>query len=347
MATHTQLLIDGEWTGGTGNTTFETLDPATGEVLGTAVEATAADVDAAVQAAGRAFRDPAWAGMTPAARARLLWRIADLIEQNAAELGELESRDQGQSVAFAKGSMAGAAEMLRYFAGWCTKITGATSPVSIPGMLHYTRREPVGVCALITPWNFPLTIAVWKLAPALAAGNTVMLKPAEQTPLSTARLAQLCVEAGVPGGVVNLVSGGPKVGRQLVEHSGVDKVSFTGSTEVGRSIVSASAGNLKRVSLELGGKAPSIVMADADIDAAVSGNLLGRAGQQRAGVRGVQPFLRRPQPRRRVHREAVRRDVGHQDGTRPGGRHPARPAGLRGAPRTGRGLRRLRRRAGR
>jgi acyl-CoA reductase-like NAD-dependent aldehyde dehydrogenase len=275
MATHTQLLIDGEWTGGTGNTTFETLDPATGEVLGTAVEATAADVDAAVQAASRAFRDPAWSGMTPAARARLLWRIADLVEQNAAELGELESRDQGQSVAFAKGSMAGAAEMLRYFAGWCTKITGATSPVSIPGMLHYTRREPVGVCALITPWNFPLTIAVWKLAPALAAGNTVVLKPAEQTPLSTARLAQLCVEAGVPDGVVNLVSGGPKVGRQLVEHAGVDKVSFTGSTEVGRSIVSASAGNLKRVSLELGGKAPSIVMADADIDAAVSGNLLG------------------------------------------------------------------------
>jgi acyl-CoA reductase-like NAD-dependent aldehyde dehydrogenase len=275
MATHTQLLIDGEWTGGSGDTTFETLDPATGEVLGTAVEATSADVDAAVQAAGRAFQDPAWAGMTPAARARLLWKIADLIEQNAAELGELESRDQGQSVAFAKGSMSGAAEMLRYFAGWCTKITGSTSPVSIPGMLHYTRREPVGVCALITPWNFPLTIAVWKLAPALAAGNTVVLKPAEQTPLSTARLAELCVEAGVPNGVVNLLTGGPKVGRQLVEHSDVDKVSFTGSTEVGRSIVAASAGNLKRVSLELGGKAPSIVMADADIDAAVSGNLLG------------------------------------------------------------------------
>ena len=275
MATHTRLLVAGEWTTGSGQDTFETLNPATGEVLGTAVEATGADVDAAVQAATQAFANAAWADMTPAARARLLWRIAELVEQNADELAELESKDQGQSVAFARGSMSGAAEMRRYFAGWCTKITGVTSPVSVPGMLHYTRREPVGVCALITPWNFPLSIAVWKLAPALAAGNTVILKPAEQTPLSTARLAELCVEAGVPDGVVNLLTGGPRVGQRLVEHPGVDKVSFTGSTEVGRSIVSASAGNLKRVSLELGGKAPSIVMGDADVDAAVKGNLLG------------------------------------------------------------------------
>jgi aldehyde dehydrogenase (NAD+)/betaine-aldehyde dehydrogenase len=171
--------------------------------------------------------------------------------------------------------MGGAADMLRYFAGWCTKITGVNSPVSIPGMLHYTRREPVGVCALITPWNFPLSIAVWKLAPALATGNTVILKPAEQTPLTTLRLAELCAAAGVPAGVVNCLTGGPAVGRMLVAHDGVDKVSFTGSTEVGREIVRASAGNLKRVSLELGGKAPSIVMKDADIDAAVTGNLLG------------------------------------------------------------------------
>lgn len=275
MVMHTQLLIAGEWTAGTGNTTFETLDPATGEVLGTAVEATATDVDDAVEAATRAFADRGWAETTPAARARLLWRIADLIDENADELAELESRDQGQSVAFARMNMAGSAEMLRYFAGWCTKMTGTTNPVSVPGMLHYTRREPVGVCALITPWNFPLAIAVWKLAPALAAGNTVILKPAEQTPLSTARLAELCMEAGVPGGVVNVLTGGPEAGQRLVEHAGVDKVSFTGSTEVGRSIVAASAGNLKRVTLELGGKAPSIVMADADIDAAVSGNLLG------------------------------------------------------------------------
>ncbi len=275
MATHCQLFIGGEWTAGSAGKTFETVDPATGEVLGTAVEATAADVDAAVEAATRAFADPAWRGMTPSARGRLLWRIGDLIEQHADELGELESKDQGQSVMFAKGSMAGAADMLRYFAGWCTKITGVTSPVSIPGMLHYTRREPVGVCALITPWNFPLSIAVWKLAPALAAGNTVILKPAEQTPLTTVRLAELCVEAGVPAGVVNCLTGGPEVGRALVEHTGVDKVSFTGSTEVGREIVRAAAGNLKRVSLELGGKNASIVMKDANIDAAVGGNLLG------------------------------------------------------------------------
>lgn len=275
MATQTRLLIAGDWTNGTGGTTFETLDPATGAVLATAVEATEADVDAAVTAATDAFADPAWAGMTPAARARLLWRIADLVEENADELAELESRDQGQAVGFARVTTGGAAEMLRYYAGWCTKLNGAVSAVSVPGMLHYTRREPVGVCALITPWNFPLAIAVWKLAPALAAGNTVILKPAEQTPLSTVRLAELCVAAGVPAGVVNVLTGGPEVGRRLVTHPGVHKVSFTGSTEVGRSIVTASAGNLKRVTLELGGKAPSIVLRDADIDAAVTGNMLG------------------------------------------------------------------------
>jgi acyl-CoA reductase-like NAD-dependent aldehyde dehydrogenase len=275
MATHTLLFVGGEWTPGSTGQTFETVDPATGEVLGTAVEATAADVDAAVEAAARAFADPAWRDLTPSARGRLLWRIADLIEEHADQLGELESRDQGQSVGFARGSMAGAADMFRYFAGWTTKITGVTSPVSIPGMLHYTRREPVGVCALITPWNFPLSIAVWKLAPALAAGNTVILKPAEQTPLTTVRLAELTAEAGVPGGVVNVLTGGPEVGKALVAHDGVDKVSFTGSTEVGREIVRASAGNLKRVSLELGGKNASIVLKDANIDAAVGGNLFG------------------------------------------------------------------------
>ncbi|MEX0429703.1 aldehyde dehydrogenase [Nocardioides sp. DS6] len=275
MATHGQLFIGGEWTAGSGTNTFETVDPATGQVLAVAVEATASDIDAAVEAATKALADPAWHGMTPSDRGKLLWRIGDLIEQHAAELGELESQDQGQSVGFAQGSMAGAADMMRYFAGWTTKLSGTVSPVSVPGMLHYTRREPVGVCALITPWNFPLAIAVWKLAPALAAGNTVILKPAEQTPLTTLRLAELCAEAGVPAGVVNVLTGGPDVGRGLVEHDGVDKVSFTGSTEVGREIVRASGGNLKRVSLELGGKAPSIVLKDADIDAAVTGNLIG------------------------------------------------------------------------
>lgn len=274
-ATPSKLFIGGEWTSGSGTASFTTLDPATGEVLGVAVEATANDVDAAVAAARHAFNDPAWRDMLPAARGRLLWRIADLIDENAAELAELESRDQGQAFGFALGGMGGSAEMLRYYAGWCTKITGVTSPVSVPNMLHYTRREPVGVCALIMPWNFPLSIAVWKLAPALATGNTVVLKPAEQTPLTTLRLAELCIEAGVPAGVVNCVTGGPEVGRLLVEHGDVDKVSFTGSNSVGREIVRASSGNLKRVSLELGGKAPSIVMQDADLDAAVFGNLWG------------------------------------------------------------------------
>ncbi|HWL79043.1 aldehyde dehydrogenase family protein [Microbacterium sp.] len=275
MAFTGQLYIDGEWTTGSGGGTFETLDPSTGSVIGTAIEASAADVDAAVDAAVRAFADPAWRDMTPSARGKLLWRIADLIEQHADELGELESRDVGQVVGFARGSMAGAADMFRYFAGWTTKLDGTVSSISVPGYLHYTRREPVGVCALITPWNFPLAIAVWKLAPALATGNTVVLKPAEQTPLTTTRLVELVEEAGVPKGVVNLVTGGPEVGQALVYHPRVDKVSFTGSTEVGRSIVRASAGNLKRVSLELGGKAPNIVLKDADIDQAVIGSMLG------------------------------------------------------------------------
>jgi aldehyde dehydrogenase (NAD+)/betaine-aldehyde dehydrogenase len=172
-------------------------------------------------------------------------------------------------------SVAASAEHFRYFAGWTTKLEGRTSPVSIPGVMHYTRREPVGVCALITPWNFPLMIASWKLAPALACGNAVILKPAEQTSLTSVRLAELCGEAGFPPGVVNLLTGGPAVGAALVRHAGVDKVSFTGSTEVGREILRASAGNLKRTTLELGGKAPMIVARDADIDLAVNGCVQG------------------------------------------------------------------------
>ncbi|MEV4189015.1 aldehyde dehydrogenase family protein, partial [Streptosporangium canum] len=216
------------------------------------------------------------AGMTAAARARMLWRVADLVEEHADELAELETRDNGQPLAVAGGvTVPGAAEHFRYFAGWCTKIEGSVVPVSFPDTLHYTRREPVGVCALITPWNFPLMLAAWKLAPALACGNTVIIKPAEQTPLSTVMLVELMERAGFPPGVVNLLTGGPATGAALAEHSGVDKVSFTGSTEVGRKLVHASAGNLKRLTLELGGKTPSIIAADADIDAAVAGNVQG------------------------------------------------------------------------
>lgn len=271
-----QLLIGGEWIDASGRREFETTDPATGRPLGLVADAADADVDAAVAAARAALADPAWAGISPAERARLLWRVADLIEENADELAELETRDQGQPLGIARAvSVAAAAEHFRYYAGWVTKIEGETSPVSFPGVFQYTRREPVGVCALITPWNFPLMIASWKLAPALACANTAVVKPAEQTPLTTLRLAELIQRAGVPAGVVNVLTGGPRVGQALVAHADVDKVSFTGSTEVGRDIVRASAGNLKRVSLELGGKAPAVVLPDADLDAAVAGCLQG------------------------------------------------------------------------
>lgn len=273
---NTRLHINGEWAAAADGAEFTTSDPATGTVLATCAEAGPEDVENAVGAARAALHDPAWTALSPAARARLLWRVADLIEEHQADLAELETRDQGQPLGVAHSvSVTGAAEHFRYFAGWCTKLEGAVSPISFPNTLHYVRREPVGVCALITPWNFPLMIAAWKLAPALACGNTVIIKPAEQTPLSTVRLVELCAEAGLPPGVVNLLTGGPAVGRALVAHPGIDKVSFTGSSSVGREIVQASAGNLKRVTLELGGKAPSVIARDADIDTAVAGNLQG------------------------------------------------------------------------
>jgi aldehyde dehydrogenase (NAD+)/betaine-aldehyde dehydrogenase len=276
MTVAERLLVGDEWRPAADGAEFETWDPATGRPLASCAEAGQADIDAAVDAARAALVSAEWAGMLPAQRARLLWRVAELIERDADALAELETRDQGQLLSIARGAnVAAAAEHFRYFAGWVTKIEGAVTPISFPNTLHYTRREPVGVCALITPWNFPLMIAAWKLAPALACGNTAILKPAEQTPLTTLRLAALCREAGFPPGVVNCLTGGPAVGAALASHSRVDKVSFTGSTQVGREIVRASAGNLKRVTLELGGKAPAIVAADADIDVAVQGSVQG------------------------------------------------------------------------
>ncbi|MDT3399600.1 aldehyde dehydrogenase family protein [Streptomyces sp. B1866] len=276
MTLRSRLFIGGAWRAADGGAEFTTYDPATGEPLGRCAEASGGDVDAAVAAARAAAEDPAWTRLAPAARARLLWRVADLVEEHADELAALETRDQGQPIGIAREvSVAGAAEHFRYFAGWCTKIEGAVVPVSLPDTLHYTRREPVGVCALITPWNFPLMIASWKLAPALACGNTVVVKPPEQAPLTTVRLVELCERAGFPPGVVNLVTGGPAAGRALVGHEGVDKVSFTGSTTVGREIVRSAADSLKRVTLELGGKAASVIAEDADIDAAVQGSLHG------------------------------------------------------------------------
>jgi len=268
----TGLYIGGQWTAGAGE--FTTTDPATDEALAVCADASASDVDDAVAAAREAL--PIW-GATPAPeRAALLWRLADLIEADAEKLAELETRDQGQPLGVARAvSVTGAAEHFRYFAGWATKLDGAVRSVSFPDTLQFDRRVPVGVCALIAPWNFPLMIMAWKLAPALACGNTAVIKPAEQTPLSTVRLVELCVEAGFPPGVVNLVTGGPETGKALVRHPGVDKVSFTGSTSVGRDIVAASAADLKRVTLELGGKTPTVIARDADIDAAVAGTVAG------------------------------------------------------------------------
>ena len=270
------LFIGGTWQSAASGAEFDTVDPATGAPHARCADADRTDVDEAVAAARAALDSPAWAGLAPAERARILWRVGDLIDEHAEELAQLETLDQGQPIGVSRMvSVKVAAEHFRYYAGWVTKLYGETAPMSFPNVLQYTKREPVGVCALITPWNFPLMIASWKIAPALACGNTVIVKPAEQTPMTTVRLVQLCQEAGIPDGVVNLLTGGPKAGRALVEHPGVDKVSFTGSTETGRAIVHASTGNLKRVSLELGGKAPSIVLPDADLDAAVAGCLQG------------------------------------------------------------------------
>jgi aldehyde dehydrogenase (NAD+) len=272
-----RLLIGETWVPATAGTVRDVLDPASGEVIAQVADAGPPDVDAAVAQARTVFDDGTWARLPGGQRARILWRIADLIEEHADELARLETRDQGQPLNISAGfSVPMAAEVFRYYAGWCTKIEGTAGPVATPDVLHYTRREPVGVAALITPWNFPLMIAAWKLAPALAAGNCVILKPSELTPLTTIRLARFCVDAGVPTGVVNLLTGDGDLGQALVEHPDVDKVSFTGSTAVGRAIVRASAdSNLKRLSLELGGKAPSIIARDADIDAAVAGCLQG------------------------------------------------------------------------
>ncbi|CCH30724.1 aldehyde dehydrogenase family protein [Actinosynnema sp. NPDC047251] len=268
----TGLYIGGQWTAGAGE--FTTTDPATGEQLAVVADASGADVDNAVAAAREAL--PGWTATPATERAALLWRLADLIEADAEKLAELETRDQGQPLGVARAvSVTGAAEHFRYFAGWATKLDGAVRNVSFPDTLQFDRRVPVGVCALIAPWNFPLMIMAWKLAPALACGNTAVIKPAEQTPLTTVRLVELCVEAGFPPGVVNLVTGGPETGKALVRHPGVDKVSFTGSTSVGRDIVAASAADLKRITLELGGKTPTVIARDADIDAAVAGTIAG------------------------------------------------------------------------
>jgi acyl-CoA reductase-like NAD-dependent aldehyde dehydrogenase len=271
-----KMLIDGKWVPAASGRTFETPNPATGEVLARVAEGDAEDVDRAVRAARRAFDDGKWVRLPPAERERVLLRVADLIEQHADELAQLETLDNGKTLVESRNvDVPGAAGTFRYYAGWITKLYGETNPADA-AFFNYTLREPVGVCGQIIPWNFPLLMAAWKLAPALACGNTVVLKPAEQTPLSALRLGELLQEAGVPDGVVNIVPGfGPTAGGALVRHRGVDKIAFTGSTEVGKDIHRESAATLKRVSLELGGKSPNIVFADADPQAAVQGALMG------------------------------------------------------------------------
>ena len=267
-----KLLIDGQWVESAQGGSFPTVNPATGEVLTMCAEASGEDIDRAVAAARRALESGPWKKMSASERGKILWRVGDLILQHVDELAELESLDQGKPFTEAsKIDVPMAAECMQYFAGWATKIHGDTIPVR-GNHLNYTLREPIGVCGLIIPWNFPLLLATWKLGPALAAGNTVVLKPAEQTPLSALRLGELLLEAGIPPGVVNILPGfGPVAGEALVSHPGVDKIAFTGSQKTGQEVMRTASRNLKRVTLELGGKSPNIVFADADLDAAVRG----------------------------------------------------------------------------
>ena len=269
-----RMFIDGKFVAAASGRTFPVYNPATGEVIAHVPEAEAADVDLAVEAARRAFDSGPWSKVSASERGRMLWKLADLLEQNLEEFAQLESIDNGKPVAVARvADVPLAVDLFRYMAGWATKITGSTIPISAGNDFHsYTLREPIGVVAQIIPWNFPLLMAAWKLGPALAAGCTVILKVAEQTPLSGLRLAELIAEAGFPNGVVNVLTGfGEAAGAPLAEHRMVDKVAFTGSTEVGKLIVKAATGNLKKVTLELGGKSPAIVFPDADIKAAIKG----------------------------------------------------------------------------
>jgi phenylacetaldehyde dehydrogenase len=273
-ATARKLFINGQWVDAASGQTFDTPNPATGETLAAVAEGDAEDINRAVSAARNAFDGGPWGRLTPSERGKLLWKVGDLILEHADELAQLESLDNGKPVAVARGAdIPLAADMFHYMAGWATKIEGNTINISVPYMpganFHsYTLREPVGVVGQIIPWNFPLLMAAWKLAPALTTGNTVVLKPAEQTPMTALLLAQLIAEAGIPDGVVNVVTGfGETAGAALAAHDDVDKVAFTGSTEVGKLIVQAAAGNLKKVTLELGGKSPNIVFDDADTGA--------------------------------------------------------------------------------
>jgi acyl-CoA reductase-like NAD-dependent aldehyde dehydrogenase len=310
-----KMLIGGEWVGAISGKTFPVYDPADGQLIVEVPAGAAADVDRAVAAARAALAPGStWRSMTPQTRGRLIWKLADLVEQNAERLSMLDSIDSGKPINEMRYfDIPFSADVLRYYAGWPTKITGDTIPISYPagsgGRFHaYTLKEPVGVVGAIVPWNLPLLMAIKKLAPALATGCTIVLKPAEQTPISIALLAQLTIEAGIPAGVVNYVTGfGESAGAALVEHRGVDKVTFTGSVETGKAIVRSAAQDLKRVSLELGGKSPNIVFADADLDAVVAGAAAGAfATQGESCIAGSRLYVQRA-----VFDEVVQRLADH------------------------------------
>ncbi len=281
-----KLFIGGEWVEAADGATFQTINPATGQVLATVAAAGAEDVNRSVETARKAFESDSWRNMSGSERGNLLWKIADLIERNTDELAELETLDNGKPLRVSsRVDVPQAVRHFRYYAGWASKIEGSTIPVSFPNQLVYTIREPMGVVGLIIPWNFPLLMSAWKLAPALACGNACILKPAEQTPLSALRLGEILQEAGVPAGIVNILTGfGVPAGAALTAHSGVDKIAFTGSTEVGRKVLGAAAtSNLKRVSLELGGKSPNVIFADADLSKTIKGAtwaVFSNAGQE-------------------------------------------------------------------
>lgn len=290
------LFINNEWVKAQNGQKFETHNPATGAVLAEVALADDADVDAAVAAARAAFNGP-WGQMLAADRAALLFRLADLIDEHADVLAELETLDNGKPIRVARrGDLPYVTKHLRYQAGWADKIEGTTVPVTFPNQFVYTRREPMGVVGAIIPWNFPLLMAIWKLGPALTAGNTLILKPAEQTPLTALYLADLVTQAGFPAGVVNVLPGpGLPTGAAMAKHPDINKIAFTGSTEVGRKIMAAAAeSNLKRVSLELGGKSPNVIFADADVPAAIRGAqwaVFSTAGQE--CVAGTRLFVER------------------------------------------------------
>lgn len=268
----TGILIGDEWRPAVSGKTFSTINPATEEVICEVAEGDAEDVDLAVHAARSAFESGPWSKMDARDRGRLLLKLADLMEENLDELAALETLDNGKPISDARAAdLPLAIDCLRYYAGWADKVHGDTIPIR-GDYFCYTRREPVGVCGQIIPWNFPILMVAWKWGPALATGNTIVMKPAEQTPLTCLRLGELALEAGFPPGVINIVPGfGPTAGAALVNHRLVDKIAFTGSTETGQLIMREAAATMKRITLELGGKSPNIVFADADLEAAIAG----------------------------------------------------------------------------